>query len=437
ANPDSNPRTGTIAVADQTHTVTQSAGTCIVELDPLSAKADAAGGSDAISLTSGCAWAAASKAAWITVTPASGTGKATLTWTAAPNSVPKARSGTIVAGSKTFAILQAAAPCNLSLSGDAAAVGSNGGNGTIQVTAAAGCEWSPGSNVSWIKFTWASVNGSGNVNYAVEPNPGVAPRAGVLTIGGQRFTVTQDAPRFRLASSAVVAHAASLIAGPVSPGLIVTLFVPGAGPAVPATAQLTADRRAIATSLGETRVVFNGVAAPMVYASDSQISAIVPYQVAAAASAEMFLEFRGERSNVVSVPVAAAAPGIFTANSSGTGPAVVLNQNLSLNTAANPAARNSLIVFYASGEGQTNPMGADGRLAPTTATGLARPVLPVVVLMDGQEAQIAYAGAAPGQVAGLLQVNARVPAGATPGNVSLVLRVGQFESRPGVTFWVQ
>jgi uncharacterized protein (TIGR03437 family) len=91
-------------------------------------------------------------------------------------------------------------------------------------------------------------------------------------------------------------------------------------------------------------------------------------------------------------------------------------------------------MIYATGEGQTTPAGVDG--AVTGAT-LQRPVLPVRVTIGGQEAEVLYAGSAPGLVAGVLQVNARVPALARRGSVPVVITVGAAASQGGVTLAVR
>lgn len=96
-------------------------------------------------------------------------------------------------------------------------------------------------------------------------------------------------------------------------------------------------------------------------------------------------------------------------------------------------------MLYATGEGQTNPPGRDGSLAEyATLAEFPRPVLPVRVLIGGQPAEILYAGAAPGFVAGLMQINLRVPEGSPFGEaVGVVLRVGGASSRAGVTLAVR
>jgi uncharacterized protein (TIGR03437 family) len=102
-----------------------------------------------------------------------------------------------------------------------------------------------------------------------------------------------------------------------------------------------------------------------------------------------------------------------------------LNEDGSLNSEENPATAGSVVVLYGTGEGQTDPLGVDGK--PAVAP-LPRPVLPVRVTIGGQDAEILYAGGAPGFTAGLLQLNVRIPAGAT-GTVNVVLYVGEEASR--------
>lgn len=60
------------------------------------------------------------------------------------------------------------------------------------------------------------------------------------------------------------------------------------------------------------------------------------------------------------------------------------------------------MVLYATGEGQTSPLGVDGK--PGTVP-LPLPLIRQTVKIGGQPAEVRYAEAAYGLVAGLLQVN--------------------------------
>jgi uncharacterized protein (TIGR03437 family) len=234
-----------------------------------------------------------------------------------------------------------------------------------------------------------------------------------------------------------VTNAASFTGGAVAPGEIVTLFVSGAGPAALAGLQLSAERR-VTTLTGGTRVLFDGTPAAMVYSVAGQVSAIVPYNVAGKSTVGVSVEYEGVSSAVVQVPVAAAAPGLFTL-SGGLGQVVAVLESGCCNGPNAAARRGEVIVLYATGEGQTSPMGRDGSLAeyPTLAE-YPKPLLPVEVSIGGRVGSVLYAGAAPGFVAGLMQINVRLAADTPVGEqVPVVLKVGGFSSRTGVTMVVR
>jgi len=106
-----------------------------------------------------------------------------------------------------------------------------------------------------------------------------------------------------------------------------------------------------------------------------------------------------------------------------------------VNSSANPAAAGSVVVIYATGEGQTMPAGIDGKFA--AGPGYPAPELPVSVTIGGLPADVLYAGAAPTLVAGVMQVNARVPAGVTSGDNAVTVTVGTASSQPGITLAVK
>lgn len=225
-----------------------------------------------------------------------------------------------------------------------------------------------------------------------------------------------------------VANAATLQSGPIAPGEIVTLFGDGLGPDALTFAKLTpADL--LDTEIEGTRVLFDDVAAPLIYASSKQVSAVVPYETGLRSSTQIIVEANGARSNPLELRVVSAAPGIFTQDSSGGGLGAVLNEGTSLNSENTPAPRGSIVVIYATGDGQTDPAGVNGRIMSGVTS---RPALPVSVQVGGVDAAVLYAGSAPGQVAGLLQVNLRVPDTAPSGLSSLVLTIGGAASQEGV-----
>ena len=241
------------------------------------------------------------------------------------------------------------------------------------------------------------------------------------------FSLTNVAPK--LVSNSVV-NGASFVSGPVAPGEIVSVFGAGVGPQQLVQAAPGADGR-YATQIAGVKVRFSGVEAPILFARFDVLGVVVPYALDGAASAQVVVEYAGVASNAITVPVASSSPAIFSADASGRGQGAILNQDSSVNSAANPADRGSIIVLFCTGEGQTDPPGADGKLANDV---YPKPKLPVSVMIGGQGADVIYAGAAPTLVAGVLQINARVPAGITPSSaVSVSIAVGTAGSPSTIT----
>ena len=190
-------RTGTATIAAQTFTVTQAAAPCSYSLSPGTIAVPPAGGEGRtnVSAGGGCAWTAVSNASWITVTGgSSGTGNGTVVFNAAANG-GEARSGTITIGGQTLTVTQQPVPCTFSISPDARTFAADGGGGAVAITAAANCGWTAASNnIDWLTITGAAAgSGSGSVSFAIAANTGPK-RVGTLTIAGQTFTATQDAP---------------------------------------------------------------------------------------------------------------------------------------------------------------------------------------------------------------------------------------------------
>jgi uncharacterized protein (TIGR03437 family) len=231
-------------------------------------------------------------------------------------------------------------------------------------------------------------------------------------------------------SIAAVTSAATNLTGPVAPGEIVVIFGSGLGPAQ--TVQSPVAGGQIGTQLAGTSVLFNGTAAPVMYASATQVSAVVPY-AAPGISTQVVVQYLGVSTTPVSVPVAATAPGIFTADGTGRGAASAVNRDGSSNNSGSPAPPGSVVTFFATGEGVTVPAGVDGKV---TGTVLPTPAAPVTATIGGVAATVQFAGEAPNDVAGIMQVNVTVPANLPAGALSLVLTVGAASSQPGVTIAV-
>jgi uncharacterized protein (TIGR03437 family) len=196
-----------------------------------------------------------------------------------------------------------------------------------------------------------------------------------------------------------VVNAASYLEGPVAPGEAISILGGPFGPSQPATGS--------ATVLGGLQVRFDGVEATLTFVSDKQINATVPPSVAGSKSVTLELYSNGSLVSSRSVPVAAAAVGVFT-NPGVAGQVLALNPDNTLNTPDNPVKRGDVLAIFVTGEGAG----------------------PVSVYYAGYESEVIYSSGG--------QVNFRVPAGFIPtGTMPLVVRAGGSESQAGVAVSVR
>lgn len=184
------PRAGTLKIAGQTFSVTQSEG-CAFAITPSSYGAGAAGGTTTIAITtaSGCPWTAASNAPWIAVSPATGTGSGSATITVAATDGPT-RTGTATIAGQIFTVTQSPG-CSFSVSPLSHNLPAGGGTAAVSIASSSGCAWTATSNAPWLTITsGASGNGAGSVSFSAAATTGPS-RSGTLTIAGQTVTVSQ------------------------------------------------------------------------------------------------------------------------------------------------------------------------------------------------------------------------------------------------------
>ncbi len=286
--------------------------------------------------------------------------------------------------------------------------------------------WGADDTTSWIPSFYPGYGAATLFDASFQPKP-----AYVSVMNTMRTAALTVAGAPKLTAPAVVS-AASYAGQGVAPGEMVTLFPNNAGPAELALTALDASGKVL-TAIGGTRVLFDGIPAPMIYAVKNQVAAVVPYEVAGQPSTQIQVEYNGIRSVAVAVPVVPAVPGFFTVNSQGTGQAVAVNQDNTLNSASNPAPRGSIVILYATGEGQRTPASVTG--LPSGA--YEAPVLNAGLSIGGAPAELAYAASAPGFIA-LMQINAKIPNGSsTGGAVPVQLTIGTAKSPSGVTIAVK
>jgi uncharacterized protein (TIGR03437 family) len=229
-----------------------------------------------------------------------------------------------------------------------------------------------------------------------------------------------------------IVNAASYSSGPVAPGEIVVIFGSSLGPSILAGLVLDAAGR-VATTLSGTQVFFDGIPAPLLYVSQSQLSAVVPFGLAGKAATQVQVVTGGNVSDSIQNAVTLSAPGIFSTDSSGTGQVAATNSTGSINSSSQPTSPGSYITVYMTGAGVMTIPNADGSIALSTSN----VVLPVSVFVAGRTAQVLYAGAAPGNVFGLCQINVAIPPDLPyGGSLPLTVQVGTANSQTTATIAV-
>lgn len=235
-----------------------------------------------------------------------------------------------------------------------------------------------------------------------------------LSAGGSRFDLSGSAPASYSATrpqlnllvepqsaaftAAGVVNSATFTAG-IAPGALFSIF----GSGLAALCQLSGPCPA-------TSVDFDGTTAEVIAATSFQVNAQVPPAMGAGQHALRVRSPFGTASQTVMV--SQVAPAIFLLGNGIS--AAVENQDYSMNSSTNPAARGNTIIVYATGLGAVSAGG--GGLSTVNST--------VTALVNGAEIPVSYAGLTPG-FAGLYQVNVPIPVSIAPGlGIFLTLKEG-------------
>jgi uncharacterized protein (TIGR03437 family) len=202
-------------------------------------------------------------------------------------------------------------------------------------------------------------------------------------------------PAVVLSPTADAVNAASLVPGPVAPGMLLLLRNTGIAPA----------------QILDTQILFTATPAQVISAGLSGILILTPAEISAT---EVEIRYKGAMVGAIPITAAETAPGLFADAS---GQAAATNQDGSLNSSSNPSARGSVISLF--------------------GTGLGKSAAPVSVTIGGYSGDILYAGPV-SSYPGMFQVNARVPAGyLAPGNLDVSVSVGSSSTQTGVKVWVE
>ncbi len=396
--------------------------------------------SQAVTLTMAgkSAYTVTESSAWMSVSPASGTGTAKLAVSVTAAGLnPGTYSSTItvaVAGAtntpQTVPVtLIVSTACSYLLQPDPVPmIGQQGGGSLFQVITAQGCPWSVRSSVSWITLNSVSSGaGNGAISFKVAANTSGASRNGIISLGGQGLTITQAGGAPLISTGGVVnvaSYASASAAGGIAQGSFFSIFGSNLGP----------DKFAKATSyplpvsLGGVSVdVVQGAQiykAYLVYASSSQINALLPSGVPVG-STKVVVNYGGQSSSAADIVVAATSLGIFYQSANGANLAIAQNvasaTDYPLNLPSVPAKPGQIVILWGTGLGAV--AGGDDVAPGTSAVDMAS--VPVTITVGGVTAQRVYAGRQP-STAGVDNIYFTIPqAGVTFGcQVPLVVTAG-------------
>lgn len=244
----------------------------------------------------------------------------------------------------------------------------------------------------------------------------------ILQFAGQNYEIDESQPNGVFAGC--VLDAASFANGDVVfPGEIVTLFGSGLGPQQGVAFQLQNGN--LPSTLGGTSVLINGQPVPLLYSSYGQVNAIVPYSLPTGSPPTIQVEVKGTVGNQLADRVDGEV--LLAVFRSGGNFAAALNEDGSVNSPVNPAKPGSRVVLFATGGGQTNPPGTTGEVTPLEIRPLQNAITVVIAGPNNPALSVEYAGAAPGLVAGVTQINVKLPdtipvvGGTPPGVLPLIV----------------
>lgn len=213
-----------------------------------------------------------------------------------------------------------------------------------------------------------------------------------------------------------IANAASYVDdGGCSPGAVTTIVGSGFVKTGPKAAEISP----IPTEMNGVRVSVNGNDLPVFYAAENQINFQCP-QLAPGDPVTLTIESNTGTSSPHSSKMQFATPGIFTIDGSGRGQGAILIANTPSiamphtdGIPSQPARHGDFVSIYATGLGSVSTEVPSGSAAPVET--LDKVKAPVDVIIDGQNAEVSFAGLAPG-FTGLYQVNAQIPVSASTGD---------------------
>jgi uncharacterized protein (TIGR03437 family) len=271
---------------------------------------------------------------------------------------------------------------------------------------------------------------------------GIALTASSVTSLGASGELLTASPGQGASLVGIVNSAGFVVSKAVAPYELVSFYGLGIGPQTQMGAQVV--NGVVGNSLSGVQVLFNGIPAPILSVGPNQIEAIVPGEIYLQNSVAVQIITPSGPLIGPTMQVRPSQPGVFLSSTPNSSlfppPAAVLNQDGSVNSAANPAALGSIVSVWITGAGVSYFSQPDG----TIITSASSPILPVAAFSESTlflnvifggfgllppaplSLEVMYAGDAFGMVDGVSQVNFRLPAndGIGSTDIGFFLQIG-------------
>ena len=219
-----------------------------------------------------------------------------------------------------------------------------------------------------------------------------------------------------LTPNGIVNNSNPLLGGALAPGTVAAVYGSGlTASATPASPGITP----LPTQFQNTQLLVGSFGSPLYFLSGNQLDAQIPAELNTPQKYPAVAVVNGALTLPITITIAPVSPGVAAYAD---GSAIAQHNDFTLVTQSSPAHPGESLMIYLSGMGATNPPVASGQVAPGAKVGdtLASAVIQPEVEVDGQTAQIEFAGLTPGGV-GLYQINFVVPNNVSAGSVQLTV----------------
>jgi uncharacterized protein (TIGR03437 family) len=295
------------------------------------------------------------------------------------------------------------------------------------------------AETAWSGNSFTNASGSfslGRLDAGYSGDGGPAQSARFYLPGGNTFTPNGDmyfvdGERIRkftgiqpetppVISAGGIVNSASYSGGFISPGELVSIF--GSNFGASGLVMATFENNLVPFQLGRTKLLFDDQLGEIVAMTPNLINVLVPYPATPGTSVQVRVQVDASVSAPVTMLVVATVPDLYTADASGSGQGIFINEDGSINSSKHPSPHGSVVTIYGTGEGFLSPRLPKGALVISTP--YPRMATTPTVTIAGEPAEVLSAGAAPFFPLGVFEIDVRIPSGIPVGSARVSVTMG-------------